>query len=332
VRRAAVVFPGGGSYTSASLGSLPREHPLVRQMEELRATYGLPPLLELDGADRFDPQLHLLPEHASPLIFLISLLGGASVPRDAEVVVALGSSLGWYTALAASGALSFVDGFRLVQEIGILQKEQGLAAEGGQVLYPLTGPDWRPDPELAASVRTALTKGNGEVHRSIDLGAYEVLAGTEEGVARLMHALPQRRVGERAYPLRLALQAPIHTPLVAEVARLARQRLTDLEWRTPEVTLIDGRGARWTPWSTDRAALPDYTLGEQLTQPYQFATSLRVALREWAPDLILLPGPGNTLGSICGQALVAEGYRGVRSRGDFEAAQRSEPLILSMRR
>jgi malonyl CoA-acyl carrier protein transacylase len=301
-------------------------------MEELRAGYGLPPLLELDGADRFNPQLHLQPEHASPLIFLISLLGGASVPRDAEVAVALGSSLGWYTALAASGALSFDDGFRLVQEIGILEKEQGLAAEGGQVLYPLTGPDWRPDPELAASVRTALTKGNGEVHRSIDLGAYEVLAGTEAGVARLMDALPQRRVGERAYPLRLALQAPIHTPLVAEMARLAHERLADLEWQTPEVTLIDGRGARWSPWSTDRAALRDYTLGEQLTQPYQFATSLRVALREWAPDLILLPGPGNTLGSICGQALVAEGYRGVRSRADFEAAQRSVPLILSMRR
>ncbi len=332
MRRAAVVFPGGGSYTAASLGSLPREHPLVRRFEDLRAGYRLPPLLELDGADRFDPQLHLQPEHASPLIFLVSLLGGAAVPRDAEVVVALGSSLGWHTALAAAGALSFDDGFRLVQEIGLLQREGGLARDGGQVLYPLTGPDWRPNPELAAFVRSALSKGNGEVHRSIDLGGYAVLAGTEPGVARLMEALPRTRVGERAYPLRLALQAPIHTPLAAEVARLARERLAGLEWRNPEVTLIDGRGARWTPWSTDPQALRDYTLGDQLTQPYQFATSLRVALREWAPDVLLLPGPGNTLGSICGQALVAEGYHGVRSRADFEAAQRREPLILSMRK
>jgi acyl transferase domain-containing protein len=332
MRRAAVVFPGGGSYTAASLGSLPREHPLVRRLEELRAGYGLPPLLDLDGADAFDAQLHLQPEHASPLIFLISLLGGASVPRDAEVVVALGSSLGWYTALAASGALSFEDAFRLVQEIGLLQKEHGLAFEGGQVLYPLTGPDWRPNPELAASVRDALTKGNGEVHRSIDLGGYAVLAGTDEGVARLMNALPPRRVGERGYPLRLALQAPMHTPLVTDVARLARERLADLEWRMPEVTLVDGRGVRWSPWSTDLDALRDYTLGEQLTQPYGFATSLRVALREWAPDVLLLPGPGNMLASVCGQALVAEGYRGIRSRAEFEAAQRREPLILSMRR
>jgi [acyl-carrier-protein] S-malonyltransferase len=99
------------------------------------------------------------------------------------------------------------------------------------------------------------------------------------------------------------------------------------------VTLVDGRGARWTPWSTDPAALRDYTLGEQVTTPYRFASSLRVALREHAPDVLVLPGPGNSLGGICGQLVMAEGYRGIRSRADFEATQRSPtPVILSMRR
>ena len=70
-----------------------------------------------------------------------------------------------------------------------------------------------------------------------------------------------------------------------------------------------------------------------MTTPYRFALSVHVALREDAPDVLLLPGPGNSLGGICGQLVVAEGYRGVRSREEFEAAQRSEaPIVLSMRR
>ena len=160
-----------------------------------------------------------------------------------------------------------------------------------------------------------------------------VVAGDEPGVASLMAALPPMKLGERLFPLRLAMHGPYHTPLVEHVARRARQQLANLTWRTPAATLIDGRGARWTPWSTDPGALRDYTLGAQVTTPYLFADSVRLALREEAPAVLVLPGPGNSLGGICGQLLVAEGYRGIRSREDFEAAQVSDaPLVLSMRR
>ena len=97
--------------------------------------------------------------------------------------------------------------------------------------------------------------------------------------------------------------------------------------------VIDADHTRWTPWSTDPAALRDYTLGEQVTTPFRFAVSVRVALREEAPDVLVLPGPDNSLGGICGQLVVAEGYRGIRSREDFEVVQRSEaPVVLSMHR
>jgi [acyl-carrier-protein] S-malonyltransferase len=333
VTRAAVVFPGRGAYTAATLRSLPREHPLVRRAEELRAGYDLPPLLELDGAPRFDARVHLLPANASPLIFLASLVDAQTIGRDLVPVIALGNSLGWYTALVYAGALSFDDGFRLVQEIGLLQQEPiPDGGPGGQVIYPLVGPDWRPDPELAEIVTGAVTRGDGEVHRSVDLGGYAVLAGSEAGVTRLIETLPPAKMGERLYPLRLAFHGPYHTPLVAHVAATAAERLGTLDWQAPRITLVDGRGAWWTPWSTDVAALRDYTLGDQLTTPFRFATALRVALREWAPDRLVLPGPGNSLGGICGQVLVAEGYRAIHSRSDFEAVQHRDPLILSIRR
>ena len=333
MKRAALVFPGRGSYTATSLGSLPPEDPLVQRIEALREGYGLPSLLELDGAERFEPKVHLLPANASPLIFLASLLDLRATPHDVEPVVAIGNSMGWYTALTAVGALSLEDGYRLVQEMSLLQQEPlPSGGPGGQVIYPLTGADWRLDPDLVATVDAALAEGDGEVHSSIDLGGYAVLAGSETGVARLMELLPPARVGDRLYPLRLALQGPYHTPLVTHVAEAAQERLADLPWESPEVALIDGRGARWSPWSTDAAALRDYTLGEQITTSFRFAASLRVALREWAPDLLMLPGPGNSLGGVCGRAVVAEGYRGIHSRADFETAQGRDAIILSLHR
>jgi [acyl-carrier-protein] S-malonyltransferase len=330
--RAMLVLPGRGAYTPASLGTLQVEHRLIDVAEAARARYDLPSLRELDAAPRFDPPVHLRPANASALIYLISMIDGETARRDHEVVVAMGNSLGWYAALAAAGALSFEDGFRLVQEMSLLQEEPMAEGPGGQVIYPLTDASWRPDPELESAVAHALQGGNGEVHASLDLGAYTVLAGTEAGIARLLANLPTVTVGERRYPLRLAMHGPYHSPLAAPVASAARGRLADLAWTAPRMAIVDGRGARWSPWSTDPLALRDYTLGEQVTTPYRFATSLRVALREWAPEIMVLPGPGNSLGSICAQIVVAEGYRGIRSRADFDFAQGSAPLVLSMRR
>ena len=328
-----LVLPGRGAYTSARLGSLTRDHPLINAAEAIRAGYELPSLRELDAAPHFDPPIHLRPANASALIYLISTMDVETARRDHDVVVATGNSLGWYTALTVAGALSFDDGFRLIQEVSLLQEEPIAGGPGGQVIYPLTDADWRPDPEFQSAVANALRAGNGEVHVSLDLGAYAVLAGTEAGVARLLADLPAVNVGERRYPLRLALHGPYHSPLAAPVAAAARDRLADLAWSSPQMSLVDGRGARWSPWSTDPLALRDYTLGEQVTTQYRFATSLRVALREWAPEVMVLPGPGNSLGAICAQVVVAEGYRGIRSRADFEAAQRgSTPLVLSMGR
>jgi [acyl-carrier-protein] S-malonyltransferase len=335
--RAVIVCPGRGAYAAGSLGSLPPEHSDVLRAEELRAGRALEPLLELDGAERFDPARHLRPANASPLIFLTTLLDVERAAADHAITAVLGNSLGWYTALAVAGALSFEDAFRLVQEMALLQEEPlPEGGPGGQLIYPLTDAAWHPDPELQTAVAAALANGNdadGRVHESIDLGGYAVLAGDEAGVQRLLRRLPPARVGERLFPLRLALHGPYHTPLVAHVAEAARERLADLDWRRPTATLVDGRGARWTPWSTDPAALRDYTLGEQVTTPYRFAASVRVALREHAPEVLVLPGPGNSLGGICGQLIVAEGYRGIDSRDAFEAAQRSDaPVVLSMGR
>jgi [acyl-carrier-protein] S-malonyltransferase len=328
--RIAILCPGRGAYTERTLRSLPEEpHPWVARAEELRASYGLPPLLELDRAERFRPAVHLRPANAAPLIWLVTMLDAATARAEHELVCVAGNSMGWYTALAVAGTLGFEDGFALVQEMALLQEGH---AGGGQVVYPLVDEDWRLVPAREAAVEEVLA-GSDEAFRSIALGAYAVLAGSDAGVAQLLRALPQAELGSTTYPLRLAQHGPYHTPLAAGVAERAREKMAKLRFRAPEVALVDGRGVRWSPWSADEGELARYTLGEQVVAPFDFTRCVRVVLREHAPERLVLPGPGNSLGGVCGQVLAMEGWRGVRSKGDFEALQAGEePAVVSMRR
>ena len=326
--RAVILCPGRGSYTEASLGSLDPDHEFVRIAEQCRGDLGLEPLLSLDRADRFEPARHLRPAHVSPLILVKAMIDAAAASEEHEIVAVGGNSLGWYVALCLAGAVTFEEGFRVVQRMSLLQEEY---ADGGQVLYPRVDEDWRPDPELEASIEATLASSGGEAMRSIELGGFAVLAGSQAGVKHLLTELPKVRFGPATYPIRLAQHGPYHTHLAAPVAEAAAQEFRDLEMGTPRVTLIDGRGRRHSPWSTDLGALKEYTFGHQVSAPFDFTATVRVALREFAPDTIILPGPGNTLGGIVGQVLVAEGWSGIHSKGDFLAAQAGDaPPVRSM--
>ena len=328
MRRVALVCPGRGSYTEPSLGSLPENDPLVIEAERLRADYDLEPLVALDSAGRFEPARHLRPANVSPLIYVCSMLDARQAEGSHRLVCVAGNSMGWYTALAVAGALSFADGFRLVQEMSLLQES---GTPGGQVIYPQVDETWRPAAELQRSVERAL---EGEaVFPSIRLGGYAVLAGSEEGVARLLRELPRITLGKTTYPFRLAQHGPYHTPLASDVSDEARRGLAKLGFVRPRLPLIDGRGRMFEPVSAEVDELANYTLGDQVTTPYDFTASVRVALGELGPERIVLPGPGNTLGGICGQILIELGWRGIHSRDDFDRVQDSDrPVVESMRR
>ncbi|GIW73390.1 MAG: acyl carrier protein [Planctomycetota bacterium] len=349
--RAAVVCPGRGSYGRAELGWLGRaEHdgaPAVQAREQvlaaldaLRAARGLEPLRALDGAEAFSARLHLRADHASALIFACSatdlgLVRAAAAAGALRPVVVCGNSLGWYTALFAAGALSLPDAARLVDTMAAIQVERGLV--GGQLVYPVVEEQsWRPDPVLEGAVAEALeaagAAGKG-LWVSIRLGGSVVLGGEEAALRLAAERLPPLERGGTRFPLRLAGHSAFHTRLMEPMAAEAAQRLAGLGWRAPELALVDGRGFVWRPLHADPRALAAYTLGAQVTTTYDFTLSLRVALREYAPDVLVLLGPGDTIGGPVGQTLVREGWNGIRTRADFAARQRGErPIVLSLGR
>lgn len=333
-RRALIVCPGRGSYDRSSLGSLRDRGPLaadlVGRCDAWRAEHGRVPVSELDAADSFRSQLHVAGENASLLTFACGMADLAELSEAYEVVGVVGNSMGFYTALAASGALSFDDAVRLVDTMGAYQQDNVV---GGQVIHPITDEQWRPDPARLAAVEDGLRAAwdaGGRAWWSIRLGAYAVLGGDEPGVAALLDRIPREERGSRTFPARLPLHSAFHTPLLAETSLRARQELADLDFRAPRVPLVDGRGVVFRPRWASPAALWEYTLGAQVVDTYDFATSLRTALRHLAPDVVVALGPGNSLGAPIASVLVQEGWAGVRSRADFDARQQGdEPLLLA---
>jgi hypothetical protein len=102
---------------------------------------------------------------------------------------------------------------------------------------------------------------------------------------------------------------------------------------SPTAAMIDGRGHVWRPCAAGRAALHDYTFAAQILETYDFTRAVQVAVREYAPDRIILLGPGDTLGGAIAQALIAIQWRGLGSKADFQEIQASsEPFLLAMGR
>jgi hypothetical protein len=203
------------------------------------------------------------------------------------------------------------------------------------VIYPAVDEQWRVDPGRLEAIETALEQVRVAGHRagvSIRFGGQRVLWADDEGVQFLMERLPAMRLGRQEYPLQLFGNAAFHSPLMGPASERGVAELADLAWSAPAVPLIDGRGAQWRPGLADPEDLVEYTLGIQVVETFDFTATVRVALREYAPDRIVLPGPGESLGGAVAQVLIAERWRGIDSRDAFLAAQQSDPFVISMAR
>jgi [acyl-carrier-protein] S-malonyltransferase len=326
--RAVVVCPGRGSYGRPQLGSLPAGDPIVAALDDRRAARRLPTVTELDCAPAFTPRLHVAGEHASILTFACTAVDLARIdPARVDVVGVTGNSMGFYSALHAAGALDLAGAATLIDTMGGYQTDHVL---GAQLVYPVVDERWLPDPALAAAVDAALAVPGA--HVSIRLGGAVVLGVEVTAVDAVRAALPGFERGGVAYPLQLPLHSAFHTPIMASTRARAEAELARLPIRSPAVTLVGGDGAVHRPWA-DPHALLAYTLGPQVTEPFDFALAIATALGTLGPDALVLPGPGDNLGGALAQILIAQRWRGLRDRADFTEAQASDrPLVLAMSR
>ncbi len=332
-KSAVVIFPGRGTYGKEELGYLSRHHAdkldFLSAIDDWRRAQNRKPVSALDSASVYAASKHASSINASPLTYACALADYASIDRGKfDIAAVCGNSLGWYLTLAAAGALGPAAAIRLVDTMGALMEKQGV---GGQLVYPFVDEDWRASQQREKAVADALHDGRteGEAFLSIRLGGMAVLAGDEKGLAAMEKSLPS---AEGRYPFRLARHAAFHTPLLRHVSNAAFEALPEDLFAAPQIPMIDGRGAVWTPASTNTDALYQYTLGHQIVETYDFSKSVEVAVKEFAPDVLILAGPGATLGAPIAQELIRHRWLGLASKADFSARQKNEPFLLAMGR
>lgn len=342
-QRVVVVCPGRGSYTERELGSLVRGSvPRASQqqldaaldrVDESRIANENLTVRAMDGAERFSARF-LRGENAAALIAACTARDFMRIdPDKAEVVAVLGNSMGWYTSLMCAEALSLDDGFDLVATMGEGQRD---GAVGGQLIYPVVGADnWQVDGDAEDAVEAALAAARDAGHavgHSIRLGGFAVLWGDAEGLPHLLENLGAINYGGRDYPFQLHGHAAFHSSLMGAASERGRALLSALGWGAPTVPLIDGRGKQWRPHHADPAELLRYTLENQVLDTYDFSSSVRVALREYAPDRVVLLGPGDNLGGAIAHVLIRERWQGLGDKASFQQRQSQDPFLVSLAR
>lgn len=328
MKRCIVLCPGRGSYSKDSLGSLEGlESTKLNELDALRQAWDRPTVREMDRSSKFRSSWHIAGENASILTAGISATDFDQISEQMEIVGVCGNSMGWYTTLGLAGALSMVEMGRLIETMGQYQKGNII---GGQLVYSVVDEHWHIDQQRLQTVTDAVER-IPDLHWSIKLGGQVVLGGTKDALQRAMDVLPTID-GPRPLPFQLPLHSAFHTPLMMETHRQALRDLCDLNMRTPKIPMIDGNGHIWRPNACSVESLLNYTLGAQVIDTYDFSAMVRSALKHFAPDHIILLGPGSNLGGAIGHVLIEEGWQGITNKEDFVVRQKDTPFVLAMGR
>ena len=155
-----------------------------------------------------------------------------------------GHSMGQYSAMVASSALSLPDGIRLVRERGRLMQASGAGRDGA--MAAVLGLDEAQLPEL---VRRAAEHGQFAVANRNSPG--QVVVSGERAAIEAAAAIAKDLGAKRALVLPVSVAA--HSPLMADAAEAMGRVLADVEFREPTAALLanadarailDGEGAR----------------------------------------------------------------------------------------
>ena len=331
-KRALVICPGRGTYNATELGYLKTHHAarqdVIAAVDAVRGAMGQMTVSQLDGADKYTPSVHMTGDNASALIYACAMADFAAIDREKfDIVAVTGNSMGWYLALACAGIVDLAGGARLVNNMGGIMHQHGA---GGQIVWSICDDNWNIQKDKLLFINNLMIEASiiseVSIYISIRLGGMIVLAADEAGLKWLMERLPK----DDRFPLRLMHHAAFHSPLLNHIVPMARAENPLNDFGVGEIPAIDGQGRIWSPRAFNRDAIYAYTLGGQLTDSYDFTRAVQVAAAEFAPDTVIVLGPGTTLGAPIVQALIASGWRGLSGKADFQARQQDEPILISM--
>jgi [acyl-carrier-protein] S-malonyltransferase len=227
----AFVFPGQGSQTVGMGKDLAAQYPIAKQtFEEADSILGFSlSTLMWDG-----PDVELNDTvNTQPALFVHSLAAFRTFSHlypDLQPASMAGLSLGELSALAASGALSFEDGLRLVRTRGELMKHAGTLAPGG--MAAILGLNIPTLDQVCADASTAdeiVQVANDNCPGQV------VISGAKPAVDRAM-AGAKAAGAKRALPLAVSIAA--HSTLMASIQVEWDDAVNNANFLPPQIPVI----------------------------------------------------------------------------------------------
>ncbi|HQV21938.1 MAG: ACP S-malonyltransferase [Moraxellaceae bacterium] len=230
----AFVFPGQGSQQLGMLADVAEQYPLIRQ------TFG-------EASDALNLDLWKLcqeneadlnkTEYTQPVLLTasIALWRVWQAFEGAKPDYLAGHSLGEYSALVASGVMSFADGVRLVALRGRLMQQA--VPTGLGAMAAILGLD---DADVIAACREVANVGVVEAV-NFNAPAQVVIAGETEAVQAAMKNATERGA-KRA--LILPVSVPAHSSLMRPAAAMLADALDNVEFNQAVIPVVQNVGAR----------------------------------------------------------------------------------------
>lgn len=200
-----------------------------------------------------------------------------------------GHSLGEYTALVASGGLSFKDAAYLVHRRGRFM--QDAVPEGEGAMAALIGLNREAAEALCREASASGPDKKGQVScANFNAPGQVVISGDRAGIERAIE-LARHKGAKRA--IQLAVSVPSHSPLMKDACIKLANELKKIEGRDLQVPLLNNlRAQKVQTWPEVKAGLVD-----QLSSPLLWEETIE-SMRKDGVDLFVEVGPGRVLSGL----------------------------------
>ena len=197
----------------------------------------------------------------------------------------IGHSLGEYSALVASGVMSFEDGVKIVHERGLFMNEAVPAGEGA--MAAILGLEAE---SLKAVTDRVSEQGDIVQLANLNCPGQIVISGTKAGVEKA--CLDAKEAGaKRAIPL--VVSGPFHSELMRPAASKLKEALDQLELQNTDVPVVSNVTASPITSAGEMKEL----LVQQLYSPVRFEESIRTLL-DLGVTTFIECGPGKVLSGL----------------------------------
>ncbi|GAB3103188.1 ACP S-malonyltransferase [Lysobacter terrae] len=302
----AFVFPGQGSQSLGMLGDLAGQHAVVREAFT-EASEGAGVDLWALSQDGPEEQLNRT-EFTQPALLAAGVAAWRAWQQQggAQPSVLAGHSLGEYTALVATGALSLHDGARLVRLRGQLMQDAAPAGTGAMAAV-LGAED-----ALVLEVCKAASGDQIVVPANFNSPGQIVIGGHAAAVDTALAMLGERGVRKT---VKLAVSVPSHTPLMREAANRLAEAMNDVRWHEPKLPVVQNVDAEVHQGiESIRGALV-----RQLYLPVHWTGCVQ-ALTAHGVTRIAECGPGKVLAGLIKRIDKSIDARAIGTTAEFESA------------